>query len=75
MATRITHKYNPTFSGFSRQVLLRWAPNLGLWGGAIGVGALFLLEPIPRVQNVILSKLPILGDYWVRPIDPADSPF
>ncbi|KAK7206793.1 cytochrome b-c1 complex subunit 10 [Myxozyma melibiosi] len=75
MAMRITLKPTPTILGFPPSTLIRWTPILGFWGAAAGAGALFLLEPIPRVRNDILSKIPVLGNYWVRPVDPADSPF
>ncbi|KAK9236026.1 cytochrome b-c1 complex subunit 10 [Lipomyces kononenkoae] len=72
---RVQYRYNLSFLGFTPQVVTRWVPIFGVWGGALGVGALFFLEPIPRVRNVILQKIPILGSYWNRPVDPNDSPF
>ncbi|KAK9479556.1 cytochrome b-c1 complex subunit 10 [Lipomyces japonicus] len=71
----VTYKYTPNFLGFNAKLIARWSPVLAVWGGAAGIGALFLLEPIPRVRNDILKKIPVLGNYWERPIDPNDSPF
>ncbi|KAJ8103451.1 cytochrome b-c1 complex subunit 10 [Lipomyces tetrasporus] len=72
---RVQYRYNPAILGVTPQVITRWVPIFGLWGGAVGVAALFFLEPIPRVRNVILQKIPAVGSYWDRPVDPNDSPF
>ncbi|KAK9312250.1 cytochrome b-c1 complex subunit 10 [Lipomyces starkeyi] len=72
---RVQYRYNLSVLGFTPQVVARWVPIFGVWGGALGLGALFFLEPIPRVRNIILQKIPVLGSYWNRPVDPNDSPF
>ncbi|KAK9321624.1 cytochrome b-c1 complex subunit 10 [Lipomyces orientalis] len=75
MKMRVQYRYNPAILGVTPQVITRWVPIFGFWGGAVGVTALFFLEPIPRVRSVILQKIPFVGSYWVRPVDPNDVPF
>ncbi|KAK9455737.1 cytochrome b-c1 complex subunit 10 [Dipodascopsis uninucleata] len=71
----IQYKYTPNFLGFTPKIVGRWTPVLAVWGGIVGVGAVYLLEPVPRVQNVILANIPVIGKYWIRSSDPNDTPF
>ncbi|KAK9467005.1 cytochrome b-c1 complex subunit 10 [Lipomyces arxii] len=75
MSLRIAFKSSPRLAGFTLGTFMKWVPVLGLWGGAAGAGVIFFLEPIPRVQDQILSKVPVVGKYWIKNIDPNDVPF
>jgi len=68
-------KVQPHVGFVTPEKMLRWSPSLMLWGGAAAVAALLFTEGIPRVRRDILERLPAVGEYWDRPIDPHDSPF
>ena len=34
-----------------------------------------ILKQVPKVRSDILSKLPVVGEYFVREIPPEDNPF
>ncbi|KAK9462845.1 cytochrome b-c1 complex subunit 10 [Lipomyces oligophaga] len=71
---RVVHRFNRTYLGFAPQVFAKWTPSLAVWGGVVGFAAVFILEPVPRIRN-ILAGVPVIGSYWIREIDPNDSPF
>ncbi|RFU28475.1 hypothetical protein B7463_g7854, partial [Scytalidium lignicola] len=45
------------------------------FGASAGIFALFFFSDVPRVRSDILTKVPIIGSYWVKEIHPADNPF
>ena len=45
------------------------------FGVAAGTFALFFFGEVPKVRNDILSKMPIIGPYYIREIPPEDNPF
>ena len=47
----------------------------GGFAGVAGVFALFFFGEVPRVRKDILSKVPVIGSYFVREIAPEDNPF
>lgn len=61
--------------GFNIPTVAKWAPILGIWGAAAGIGALFLIEGVPRTRKDILSKIPFIGDHWIREIPASDNPY
>ena len=36
---------------------------------------IFVLNKVPKVRSDILSKLPVVGEYFVREVPPEDNPF
>ncbi|TCD61680.1 hypothetical protein EIP91_008102 [Steccherinum ochraceum] len=71
--SRVTFQPTPAFkagSEFGR----RWGVSLGLWGAAAGVTAVFLLSTTPLVKRELLSKVPVVGDYW-KDKTPASDKF
>ena len=45
------------------------------FGVAGGIFALFFFGEVPKVRNDILSKMPVIGEYYVRETPPEDNPF
>lgn len=45
------------------------------FGVSAGIFALFFFGEIPKVRKDILTKIPVIGDYFVREIPPEDNPF
>ncbi|KAK5939792.1 hypothetical protein PMZ80_008174 [Knufia obscura] len=68
-------KHIPNFMGLSP----RRAYTYGTIGAGFGIAtatfALFFFGEVPKVRNDILSKLPFIGEYYVREIPPEDNPF
>lgn len=54
---------------------LRYGYIASGFGVAAGVFALFFFGEVPRVRQDILSKVPVIGNYWVREVPPEDNPF
>lgn len=48
---------------------------MGGFGAVAGIFALFFFGEVPKVRQDILSKVPIIGDYWVHEVAPEDNPF
>uniref|UniRef100_A0A060T7C2 ARAD1B22528p n=1 Tax=Blastobotrys adeninivorans TaxID=409370 RepID=A0A060T7C2_BLAAD len=61
--------------GISPSSVLRWAPTLGLWGGAAGITLFFLVDSIPIFRRGLYEKLPLVGSRYDDSVDPQDSPF
>ncbi|KAK9471259.1 ubiquinol-cytochrome-c reductase complex subunit-domain-containing protein [Dipodascopsis tothii] len=72
---RLSYTYQPNVLGITPKIATKWVPILGVWGAGAGCAALFLLEGVPRARADILQKIPVVGKYWVRPVDPEDVPF
>lgn len=45
----------------------------GAFGAIAGGTVVFILEGVPRVQNDILKKLPLIGGYWTGREKPASD--
>ena len=45
------------------------------FGVTAGIFAVFFFGEVPKVRNDILSKMPMIGEYFVREIPPEDNPF
>ncbi|KAI5777819.1 ubiquinol-cytochrome-c reductase complex subunit-domain-containing protein [Geopyxis carbonaria] len=74
--------YGPKFrpqlhiQGYPLRSLVPLAVGTAAFGG-VAVGALlFFGSGIPRVQNDVLKKLPVIGGYWEgRELPASDNPF
>ncbi|QUC19805.1 uncharacterized protein UV8b_04046 [Ustilaginoidea virens] len=67
------YKYQPHINGWSKTTILRKSAS---FGGAAVVGLFFYVSGIPRVQQDVLQKLPLVGRYFVKEeINPQDNPF
>ncbi|KAG8624193.1 hypothetical protein KVT40_009169 [Elsinoe batatas] len=69
------YKIGRNFHGIDIRRASRFALTAGGFAGVAGVFALFLFGEVPKVRNDILSKLPIIGDYYIRETPPEDNPF
>jgi len=61
--------------GLSPKIAYRYGGMAAGFGVAAGVFAIFFFAEVPKVRNDILSKMPVIGDYFVREIPPEDNPF
>ncbi|KIX02438.1 uncharacterized protein Z518_08379 [Rhinocladiella mackenziei CBS 650.93] len=68
-------KHVPNFWGLTLGKTIRYGYLASGFGVATGVFALFFFGEVPRVRKDILSKIPVIGDYWVREVSPEDNPF
>jgi len=68
-------KHVPNVNGLSLGTALRYGAIASGFGVATGIFALFFFDGVPRVKNDILSKIPIIGNHFVKEIAPEDNPF
>lgn len=71
--SRTTHL--PNFWGMSVPKAMRYGTIAAGFGVSAGIFALFFFGEVPKVRNDILTKLPVIGEYWVKEIPPEDNPF
>ncbi|KAH8150268.1 uncharacterized protein LAJ45_05479 [Morchella importuna] len=81
MPSRYVSPYGPKFrpqvniAGFPLKALKNVGISASAFGVVAGCTVIYLLEGVPRVQNDILKKLPLIGGYWVREKIASDNPF
>ncbi|KAK5074979.1 hypothetical protein LTS08_005443 [Lithohypha guttulata] len=68
-------KHIPNLMGLSPGKAYTYGTISAGFGMATVIFALFFFGEIPKVRNDILSKFPIIGEYYVREIPPEDNPF
>ncbi|OCT51364.1 Cytochrome b-c1 complex subunit 10 [Cladophialophora carrionii] len=68
-------KHIPNLMGITPGKALRLGYIASGFGVAAGIFAVFFFGEVPRVREDILSKLPVIGSYWVREVPPEDNPF
>lgn len=68
-------KHIPNFMGLSPQRAWTYGTIATGFSVATGIFALFFFGEVPKVRNDILSKMPVIGEYFVREIPPEDNPF
>ena len=61
--------------GLSPGKAFTYGSILAGFGVSAGIFGLFFFGEVPKVRNDILSKMPVIGDYFVREIPPEDNPF
>ncbi|GMM53582.1 ubiquinol--cytochrome-c reductase subunit 10 [Maudiozyma humilis] len=67
-------KVLPHFGKLNVKNLFAYTPNLMLWGGASFAGIFVFVEGWPLFQQTMFSKIPILGQHWIKESDPEDLP-
>ncbi|KAI8097712.1 ubiquinol-cytochrome-c reductase complex subunit-domain-containing protein [Halteromyces radiatus] len=55
---------SPHFGLITPEKLIRVAPSLALWGAGAGTALALLGSDIPLVKKDVLSKIPVVGNYW-----------
>lgn len=67
----------PNIAGYPLKSLRPVGTTAAGFGAVALITILFLAGPIPRVQDDILVKIPVIGKYWVgkRDIPASDNPF
>ncbi|KAK1623083.1 ubiquinol-cytochrome-c reductase complex subunit-domain-containing protein [Colletotrichum phormii] len=71
-------KYNtiPNIGGWTIASVVKLGTRAAGFGATAGVAALFYTSGIPRFQNDILIKIPIIGPKFAKEVPPAsDNPF
>ncbi|WEW59740.1 Autophagy protein 5 [Emydomyces testavorans] len=61
------------FKGFTLAHVTKFGTIASGFGVAAGILAVFFLGDVPRVREDILMKIPVIGGYWERHIDPEDN--
>ncbi|CCX29986.1 cytochrome b-c1 complex subunit 10 [Pyronema domesticum] len=64
-------------AGYPLKNLAHHGISAAAFGGVALVAVLFFGEGIPRVQNDVLKKIPVVNEYWLskKPVPASDSPF
>ncbi|KAF2726933.1 hypothetical protein EJ04DRAFT_517565 [Polyplosphaeria fusca] len=63
------------YQGWTAKHLVRYGSMAAGFGGVAGFFALWFFAEVPRVRDDIITKVPILGDYFVKEVAPEDNPF
>lgn len=61
--------------GLSMTKAISYGSILAGFGVSAGIFALFFFAEVPKVRNDIMSKMPFIGEYFVREVPPEDNPF
>ncbi|KAF1353358.1 ubiquinol-cytochrome-c reductase complex subunit-domain-containing protein [Delphinella strobiligena] len=69
------YKIAPNFHGISLGRAAGFGFTAAGFGAVAGIFALFFFADIPRVRKDITSKLPFIGDHFIKEIAPEDNPF
>lgn len=74
-------KYGPqykipyNFHGISLARATKFGVMAAGFGTAAGIFAVFFFGEVPKVRKDILSKVPLIGDHFIREVPPEDNPF
>ncbi|KAK3938254.1 hypothetical protein QBC46DRAFT_390757 [Diplogelasinospora grovesii] len=69
------YTYEPQVAGITPKTLIRTGVKLGAFGGVALFAVIYYASGIPRVQEDILKKIPVIGSYYVKEIPASDNPF
>ncbi|KAK1446791.1 hypothetical protein CCUS01_02350, partial [Colletotrichum cuscutae] len=71
----IGSRYNtiPNVGGWTIASVVKLGTRAAGFGAAAGVAALFYTSGIPRIQNDILVKIPIVGPKFLKEVPPASD--
>jgi hypothetical protein len=65
----------PNLMGLSPVKAYRYGTIAAGFGISAGIFALFFFGEVPKVRKDILSKMPVIGEYFIHEIPPEDNPF
>jgi len=68
-------KHVPNLMGLSPVKAYRYGTIAAGFGISAGIFALFFFGEVPKVRKDILSKMPVIGEYFIHEIPPEDNPF
>jgi ubiquinol-cytochrome c reductase subunit 10 len=68
-------KQAATVGGYHVKSIVSYLPVLAFWGAATGAGVATFTENWPLFQKTFYSKIPIIGNHWIRDVDPEDQFF
>ncbi|KAF1827285.1 uncharacterized protein K489DRAFT_406003 [Dissoconium aciculare CBS 342.82] len=69
------YKIQPHVYGITARKVLYFGTLAATFGASAGAFAIFFFGEVPRVKRDILSKVPVIGGYFVKEIAPEDNPF
>ncbi|KAL2760139.1 hypothetical protein ACRALDRAFT_1059955 [Sodiomyces alcalophilus JCM 7366] len=70
------YHYQPSVAGLNFRQLARVGAKAGAMGGVAFVALVYYASGIPRVQQDVLQKVPVIGGLFVKePIPESDNPF
>ncbi|KAK4465434.1 ubiquinol-cytochrome-c reductase complex subunit-domain-containing protein [Cladorrhinum samala] len=73
------YHYQPHVAGITAKRFTSFGVNAGMFGGVALFTVIFIASGIPRLQDDVLFKLPIVGgtleSYLRKKIPASDSPF
>ncbi|MBW0475603.1 hypothetical protein O181_015318 [Austropuccinia psidii MF-1] len=68
-------KPQPNVMGITPATVSRWVPILGIWGLGTGAFVTLAASSIPRFQEDVLKKIPLVSSYYKSTIPDCDKPF
>ncbi|KAJ3233496.1 hypothetical protein HDU81_002237 [Chytriomyces hyalinus] len=65
---------SPTNAGYTMLTLspsFKSAQSAVTWGAALGLAALWIIEPTPIARRDVLQNIPVIGVYWKNKLEKA----
>ncbi|KAI8973518.1 ubiquinol-cytochrome-c reductase complex subunit-domain-containing protein [Mycotypha africana] len=59
----------PHLAFITPEKLWRVAPSLATWGAGTGAAVLLFGSDVPIMKKDVLTKIPVIGNYWALPGD------
>ncbi|OBT39316.1 hypothetical protein VE00_10068 [Pseudogymnoascus sp. WSF 3629] len=69
------YKIQPNIGGWTVKATTKLGMTLAGFGATAGFFALFFFGEVPIVRKDILSKVPFIGERFIREIPASDNPF
>ncbi|KFX96232.1 hypothetical protein V495_03591 [Pseudogymnoascus sp. VKM F-4514 (FW-929)] len=69
------YKIQPNIGGWTIKATTKLGLTLAGFGATAGFFALFFFGEVPIVRKDILSKVPVIGQRFIREIPASDNPF
>ncbi|GMM45600.1 ubiquinol--cytochrome-c reductase subunit 10 [Pichia kluyveri] len=59
-----------TFGGYHVKSIISYIPVLTIWGVAGGAALATFTENWPLFQKTFYEKIPVIGNHWIKEVDP-----